>query len=380
MKPGIWGGGSENAFFINDVNPDNSYLELMYSKMYFLINNANHVITKTELLNTEDSRKEEIIAEAKFLRAQAHFYLLRLFGEFFDTNSTFGIVLKTMPISNADAQPRASVAETYELILEDLDYAISHAPDFSSTFYVSKIAAKALKSKVALYQKDYSTAASLAREVLDSDERELEESYADIFTKKVVSPNEVIFQTPFDNLNNRNNKAFMLRVYFELSDEYVALMENDARYGAAVAVTSAGSIRNNKFNGATYNGVPLTADTEYFLRLDEIYLIYAEAILRAETDVEASRSALNVIRERSVNPLVTTAVPSELLEAIRIEKILELGAESGEEWFDLVRFHKEGDININDFKELSSETRLILPLPIQTVELSNNVVKQNSGY
>lgn len=149
----------------------------------------------------------------KFLRAQAHFYLLRLFGEFFDTNSTFGIVLKTMPISNADAQPRASVAETYELILEDLDYAISHAPDFSSTFYVSKIAAKALKSKVALYQKDYSTAASLAREVLDSDERELEESYADIFTKKVVSPNEVIFQTPFDNLNNRNNKAFMLRVY-----------------------------------------------------------------------------------------------------------------------------------------------------------------------
>lgn len=198
--------------------------------------------------------------------------------------------------------------------------------------------------------------------------------------KKVVSPNEVIFQTPFDNLNNRNNKAFMLRVYFELSDEYVALMENDARYGAAVAVTSAGSIRNNKFNGATYNGVPLTADTEYFLRLDEIYLIYAEAILRAETDVEASRSALNVIRERSVNPLVTTAVPSELLEAIRIEKILELGAESGEEWFDLVRFHKEGDININDFKELSSETRLILPLPIQTVELSNNVVKQNSGY
>lgn len=380
MKPGIWGGGSENAFFINDVNPDNSYLELMYSKMYFLINNANHVITKTELLNTEDSRKEEIIAEAKFLRAQAHFYLLRLFGEFFDTNSTFGIVLKTMPISNADAQPRASVAETYELILEDLDYAISHAPDFSSTFYVSKIAAKALKSKVALYQKDYSTAASLAREVLDSDERELEESYADIFTKKVVSPNEVIFQTPFDNLNNRNNKAFMLRVYFELSDEYVALMENDARYGAAVAVTSAGSIRNNKFNGATYNGVPLTADTEYFLRLDEIYLIYAEAILRAETDVEASRLALNVIRERSVNPLVTTAVPSELLEAIRIEKILELGAESGEEWFNIVRFHKEGDININDFKELSSETRLILPLPIQTVELSNNVVKQNSGY
>lgn len=73
MKPGIWGGGSENAFFINDVNPDNSYLELMYSKMYFLINNANHVITKTELLNTEDSRKEEIIAEAEVFESAGTF-------------------------------------------------------------------------------------------------------------------------------------------------------------------------------------------------------------------------------------------------------------------------------------------------------------------
>lgn len=380
MKPGIWGGGSENAFFNNDVNPDNYYLEGMYTKMYFLINNANHVITKTAALASDDERKEEIIAEARFLRAQSHFYLLRLFGEFFNMDSEYGVVLKTEPISNADAQARTTVAEVYKLILEDLDYAIAHAPDFSNTFYASNLAAKALKSKVALYRKDYATAATLAKEVIDSNERELEETFGDIFTKKIDNPNEVLFQTPFDNLNDRNNKAFMFRAYFGLSDEYVALMETDARYEAAITFTSAGSIRNNKFNGATYNGVPLTADTQYFMRLAETYLIYAEAMLRANNDIDAAKTALNTIRERSANTLVTTNDYDELLNAIRTEKIRELGTESGEEWFDLVRFHIEGDININDYKELSSETRLILPLPIQTVELSQGVIKQNPGY
>ncbi|WP_161554585.1 RagB/SusD family nutrient uptake outer membrane protein [Sinomicrobium soli] len=380
MQPGTWGGTSENAFYINDVNPDDYYLESMYSRMYFLINNANHVISKTSALHTDDPRKEEIIAEARFLRAQSHFYLLRLWGEFFDPDSGYGIVLKEEPISNADPQPRAGVAEVYSLILEDLDYAIAHAPAFTNTFYVSGIAAKALKSKVLLYKKDYAAAATLAEEVISSGERRLEDPYADIFIKKIENTEEVIFQTPFDNLNNRNNKAFMLRSYFGLSDEYVALMETDARHDAAIAVTETGSIRNNKFNGATYGGEPLTADTEYFIRLGEVYLIYAEAALRATKDPEASRSALNAIRERSNNPLVTTGDYNELLGAIRVEKILELGAESGEEWFDLVRYHKEGDIDIDDYKELSSETRLILPLPIQTVELSENIVKQNPGY
>ncbi|MBC9795434.1 RagB/SusD family nutrient uptake outer membrane protein [Sinomicrobium weinanense] len=380
MQPGSFGGGAENAFFINEVTPDNYYLEFIYTKMYFLINNANHVISKTEMLNTNDPRKKEIIAEARFLRAQSHFYLLRLWGEFFDESSAYGIVIKKEPISNAAPQARATVAESYASIIEDLDYTIANAPAFTNTFYASNLAARALKSKVLLYKKDYAAAAALASEVIQSGERQLEEHFGDIFTKKIEDPYEVIFQTPFDDLNNRNNKAFMFRSYFGLSDDYVSLMETDARYEAAVAFTESGSARNNKFNNSVYNGTPLTADTEYFIRLDEIYLIYAEAVLRGNDNLNEAKEALNVIRERSKNPLNTITEKNELLEAIRAEKVLELGAESGEEWFDLVRYHKEGDIDINSFKELSSETRLILPFPVQTVELSEGIIKQNQGY
>lgn len=382
MQPGVWGGSSENAFFTNDVNPDNYYLEYIYTKMYFLINNANHIITKTEKLETTEARKNEIIAEAKILRALSNFYLLRLWGEFYDLNSPYGIVLKKEPIVNAAPKARANVSDSYDLILDDLEFGINYGPVFTNTFYTSNLFAKALKSKVLLYKKEYEMAAQLAFEVINSDERTLEDTFADIFTKKIENPDEVLFQTPFDNLNDRNNKAFMLRAYFGLSDYYVDILEGDARKDVAVAYNSAGSVRNGKFNNSTYNGVPLTADTEYFLRLDEVYLIYAEAVLRADNAdaITKSRDAINVIRERSGNPMITTSDKSELLEAIRLEKIYELGAESGEEWFDLVRYHIAGDIDINTFKPISSDTKLILPLPQQTVELSENLIEQNPGY
>ncbi|GAA4304680.1 RagB/SusD family nutrient uptake outer membrane protein [Aestuariibaculum suncheonense] len=381
MQPGIWGGSSENAFFNNDVSSDNFYLEAIYTKMYFLLNNANHIISKTEKLEIiETQRKNEIIAEAKALRALTHFYLLRLWGQFYDGNSEYGIVLKEQPISDASIQPRTTVQATYELILDDLDFAIDNAPDFSNTFYVSNLFAKALKSKVLLYKKDYEAAAQLALEVINSSDRTLEDTFSEIFTKKIIDTKEVLFQTPFDNLNDRNNKAFMFRSYFGLSEYYVSFLENDARKDAAIAYTSTGSVRNNKFNGSTYNGVPLTADTEYFLRLDEVYLIYAEAVLRGNDDIDQSLWAVNKVRERSTNSLLDTSDKDELLAAIREEKVFELGAESGEEWFDLVRYHIEGDIDINDYKTLSSDSKLILPLPFQTIQLSNNIIKQNPDY
>lgn len=380
MKPGSFAGGSENAFFNNDVAPDNFYAETIYAKMYFLINNANHVITKTEVLNADETRKKEIIGEARALRALSHFYLLRLWGQFYDLNSEYGVVLKAQPITDASVQPRATVSEVYDLILDDLEYAIQNAPDFSNTFYTSKIFAKGLKSKVLLYKKDYSKAAQVALEVINSEDRTLEDAFSDIFTKKIIDTKEVLFQAPFDNLNDRNNKAFMFRAYYLPSEYYIDFLEGDARMEAAIAYTSSGAARNAKFNNSVYNGVPLTADTEYFLRLDEVYLIYAEAVLRGDNNTTGALDALNVIRERSGNPLITTTDTSELLETIRNEKIYELGAESGEDWFDLVRFHKEGNLDINDFKPISSESKLILPIPQQSVDLSEGQIIQNPNY
>ncbi|WP_299666172.1 RagB/SusD family nutrient uptake outer membrane protein [uncultured Polaribacter sp.] len=366
-------------FFNNNVSADNAVIDDTYPILYELINNANHVISKTELLTTTAPRKNEIIAEAKFLRALSHFYLLRLFGEFFDVSSPYGVILKETPTSNVNPQPRASVEETYQSILNDLDDAIQNAPDFSTTLHASKIAAEALKSKVLLYKKEYNNAATLALKVINSGERSLEDSFGEIFTKKIDNPLEAIFQASYNTTSESNGKQFYFAAHYVVSNYYVDLISSDARFNDAITFTSSGDIRNKKFVDPL-NVDRNSPDTEYFLRLAEVYLIYSEAILRGNNNIVASSDALNVIRARSNNPLILANNKADLLKAIRIEKILELGAESGEEWYDLVRFHTEGDININDHKSLPSENHLILPLPEKTIMVSDGVIKQNPGY
>lgn len=380
MVTGTSGGALVAEFENNEVSSENYYVDAVYTKFYKIINNVNHIIEKAPLINTQDPRRNQIIGEARFLRALSHFYLLRLHGYFFDLTSKYGIVIKDKPITGAISEPRSTVQATYDFIQADLDYAIANCPSFTNTFYASSQAAKALKAKVLLYEKKYSEAANLAAQVISSGKFQLETNFLDIFTKKIVGTKEVIFQTPYDDKNDRNNKAFIFRSQYLPSSFYINLLTGDNRKAWAIAGTPTAP-RNNKFNNTVFNGQSLTADTEYFLRLDEIYLILAEAIVRSNGSLDDAKDALNVIRNRSNMPNTTASTKDQILEAIRVEKILELGAESGEEWYDLVRYAVEENINIATFKPgVTSETKYVLPLPYATVNLSNGVVEQNPGY
>ena len=114
----------------------------MYTRMYDLINRSNWIIEKVAELEanifTNPGRREEIVAEAKGLRALGHFYLLRLYGQFYDTNSAFGLNIRTSPVRNAEASPRNTVAETYAQIIQDLDDAIAEAPDLTERIFINK--------------------------------------------------------------------------------------------------------------------------------------------------------------------------------------------------------------------------------------------------
>ncbi|MGN6400903.1 MAG: RagB/SusD family nutrient uptake outer membrane protein [Flavisolibacter sp.] len=380
MDPGTFAGAAEASYQNNEVAPDDYYLDAIYTKFYKVINNANQIIDKAPLIETNDPRRDEIVAEAKFIRALSHFYLLRMYGYFFDVNAPYGIVIKDKPVKGAISEARASVKATYDFILSDLDYAMAHGPSFTNTFFASKEAAMALAAKVNLYKKDYAKAVTLAQQVVQSGKFELEAKYSDIFFKKIVNTKEVIFQTPYDDKNDRNNKAFIFRAYYLPSSYYANLLVGDNRDTAALVRNANGTLRNKKFNNTVFNGQSLTADTEYFLRLDEMYLILAEALVRSGGSVTDAANALNTIRGRVQMPNTTATTPAELLEAIRVEKMLELGAEDGEEWYDLVRYASEKDLTVATYKPGVTESKYVLPLPYETVKLSNGIVVQNPGY
>ncbi len=384
FEPGPWAGASENSFYTNNPDPDDYYIKSVYTKCYQVINVCNHVIAKTGRLQTDDPRKKEIIGEARFLRAFMHFDLLRHFGQFYHMDSEYGIVLRTKPVKNIDPFPRQTVKACYDTILQDLDYAMQYAPDYTTAVYASKVAARGLKAKVLLYAGRYAESAEAAEKVTESTAVHLEDKFAYIFMDSAglfkYHSKECLFATPFDATNERNNKSFMFRAYYLPSHYYDSVLTGDNRKPACISVNDAGALRNAKFPGATVDNQPLTAETEYFLRLDEVYLILAEALARTNK-FAAARNALNVIRSRVDMPVNNDHSQAALLEAIRKEKVLELGGENGEDWFDLVRYTVNDDLKIAAFKPgVKSENRYILPIPLSSINASKGVVKQNPGY
>ncbi len=385
FESGASGGAAYAEFANNDVVSTNYLLSGIYTRWYYLINISSHIIEKTARLESADVRKEQIVAEASVLRALAHFSLLRLFGRFYDTSSEYGIVTWDQPVNDITPKARSTVQDSYALIVSDLEYAAGHAPEYASGIYASKPLALGLLAKVLLYRKEYEKAAEVAgRAIQQRGAAVLEPVFTGIFTKWFNSK-EVLLAPPFDDKNERNNKAFAFRAYWLPTQRYRDLMAGDNRQDATVFISGT-ALRCGKFQNTTAGGQTLTANTEYFLRLAEVYLIQAEALIRSSNgtaNFQAARNALNVIRGRADEDLIDASVNTKaaLLQAVLKEKQFELGCESGEEWFDLVRFTTEGDLNVKDYKpNVINETRYIVPVPDASIRAANGVVKQNPGY
>ena len=71
---------------------------------------------------------------------------------------------------------------------------------------------------------------------------------------------------------------------------------------------------------------------------------------------------------------------AEFLEAIRIEKAMELFGEMNQPWFDMIRYHIEGDLDIATIKStVTSSDKFILPFPTGALSGNGGLV-QNPGY
>lgn len=382
----------------NEVPVENRFLANLYNGEYKIINSANFLIEELEAgkaVGISEERKAGMISEAKFQRALTYFNLLRYFGQYYDLDSKYGVVLRTSFSTELDSKPRNSVQETYDLIVADLEYVVTNGPVSIEHFYSGSLAAKALLAKVKLYEGKYDEAAILAEEVINNSEGyALEDNYADIF-KNQFNSSEVIF-APFAgagaeggsnmNLINRTKYSEYLR---SLADAQVlepndgdlvgAGSNYDPRFSFAYSDETKGLNSQAKYPISSFSSIE--GNTIYYLRLAEIYLIRAEALARADGgDTEAALLSLNKIRERAgVAPKSFVDVPT-LLEDIRQEKILELFFENGEPLFDLIRYDILGNLDASSIKPtLTSENEFILPIPSEVL-IGNKELIQNPGY
>jgi hypothetical protein len=99
-----------------------------------------------------------------------------------------------------------------------------------------------------------------------------------------------------------------------------------------------GNAKDNEAEGGGFIGFMKTNLSTHLLRLADIYLIYAEAILgdaATTTDAEAL-SALNAVRSRSISPY-TPLTEFGFIDILN-ERRRELAYE-GDNWYDFVRLH-----------------------------------------
>ena len=357
----ITGGLSgQRGFNTNEVPVENRYLANLYNAEYKIINSANFLIQELEAgkaVGISDQRKAEMISEAKFQRAFRYFNLLRYFGQYYDINSSYGVVLRTKFATEVEANPRNSVQETYNLIESDLQYAAENGPLYIEHFYSGSLAAKALLAKVKLYTGKYAEAANLAQEVIyNAEGYVLEDQYGDIFENQFNS-SEVIF-APFSGpgAEGGSNMDFIKQTsysqYFRvLADAQVGGTDDgdlsgpgsdyDPRFSFAYSEDTQGLNNQGKYpflsNSSSQN------NTIYHLRLGEIYLVQAEALVRSGGDMETALTALNTIRDRAgVDPKtfvdVLTLLEDMLLNNFLAHSILafSIGRRSNEDKLPVV--------------------------------------------
>lgn len=370
---------------------------IYWTSSFQLVNAANGVIKGVSLLDDDaftGNRKKEILAEARFLRAYGHFKILSYFGQWFDLSSPYGALLRDEFVTvSATAKARSSVKDSYAAILADVDEAIANAPAENKAFYTTRWAAMALKMRVLMSHgqtADYPVVTALADSIILRSKYTLEPQMKDIFYTKGLSSPEIILGVKPQQ--NQESYYYVLgRQYWPgASSLYMAktalktLLANDPR--GAWMIGDPGTYAANTFYFLKYikqgdKPTPIS-ETAYAFRLTEVYLLKAEAMVRAGGSIADARAILkNIMGHAGVTDFSAAdnaTTPNEMLKQLYLETSRNLVGEDGQEWMSLLRLPSS---LIQELRPSANDkVKYILPIP--HVEFLNNpaIGEQNPGY
>ena len=376
-----------------DVTPaDNNQLRDIWRFMYAAMGRANYIL---EFKNKTDFEgKDEIIAQAYFLRAFFAFELAKFFGDIplsvEEKNDVSRITDKRIRIGEQyDVNRVGSIAKVYALIEEDLKEAIALGlPSFTSEaglkYKVTKTAAQALLGKVYLYHgtfdnSKFSDAAAQLNLVINSGFYSLP-NLSDLFEKSGENGAGSVFEVQYTSVEGagwdciqcsegnylpQNNapRDYAGPEYksgwgFSLPTQqlYDAFSDGDRRRNITIfepKSTQYSPSRENtgyfsrkylptQENESTRMGSdPLNYDNNYrAIRYSDVLLMAAEAA--AQSGGVNAISYLNQVRNRAFGNN-SHDYPyngeSDLLRAILDERRIEFAGE-GHRFFDLVRTGK----------------------------------------
>lgn len=180
-----------NFTYLSNITDLSAY----WNSAYTLIAQANLVITNAPDVEFEDTElQQRFIAEAKVLRAEIYFNLVRGWG---------GVPIKEEvdfdPAVASQVTPRSSADQVYELIEADLTDAIPNLPKKneypgSELGRISQGAAQTLLAQVHLHQGNYGDCLTKALDVIGSNQYSLYPEYWQVSNHNHKNGAESIFE------------------------------------------------------------------------------------------------------------------------------------------------------------------------------------------
>jgi tetratricopeptide (TPR) repeat protein len=395
--------------------------QIIYSANQAVIG-LNRLLEGGNLTEQERTQAEQLKGENLFLRAKTYHDAVRLFGRPYPQNPEQNLGVPLVDSTDTGAEPpRATVAEVYDQIVQDLEQASELMTMQKSNGYASTEAAWAVLSRVYLYMEENQKAIDYANRVIDSGRFELlaTADYPSYWRMSPEENTETIFALHREENQAFGNGSFPSMFYTspggngygeifaseELRDlfaEYPADVR-DVFIEPQYVVENGDTVRNedgspvvSQRNGfdryfmtkCTYQqGIPLLCSPVY-IRLAEMYLNRAEAYAKLGMEQKALAD-VNRIRQRAGLDGEALYSRSNLhgldsvLDAVLQERRLELYHE-GHRSFDIFRNGRAlergypsviaGNLTI----EPSAEN-VVYPIPRSAIQRNSNL-EQNPGY
>lgn len=367
---------------------ENGIATSIWVNSYLIIANMNIAIDRINLV--DESERDRISAEAKFIRGVAYFELVNFFSKPYsagNTSANAGVPLVLQPTYNYDSTKdkpsRASVEAVYQQVLTDLTDAANGLPGNADNGRATTYSAKAFLARVYMNMADYANAATMANDVISSGNYTLTSTYNQAFNNPSNSTEDVfgIQQTAQSNAGTTNGGITTFYRYAYDANGNPAGGRGDAQVNNGYFSYFDGSdFRGGYFSGGySISGIPGTYTLKWLtfyrvipvVRLAEMYLTRAEANYRkggAPTGGIIPLDDVNTIRARSDADSIV-AINSKTFPD---ERFRELGFEGDRLWT-----LKRLQLNVGAYSYDAPE--LVLPIPQREIDVNSNLT-QNEGY
>lgn len=418
-----------------DILATNSQITSVYASLYNVIARCNFLLeyaprVQQNTTNDDDlDRLDQYCGEAYFARALAYSELVKLYCKAYesdeDAKNELGVVLISK-YNTDEPIVRSSLYDSYQFIIDDLkmaadllkleeDYDPSVSGALYSSPYFNEYVVYSLRSRIALYMKDYEGAIKYASKVIDSGHYALS-SASNIYTAGQSYyqymwshdlATEIIWMVGYTNTSYGGalGQVFFNYDYSSFKPDYVPAKwvldlydSNDLRYGAFFGEYPTGYSHglswpllikywgNEDF--MSYN-ILHTSQPKVF-RLAEQYLIRAEAYAQKSTPDYAKAgkdlATLRKSRYTSFNGNSVSMNANTALDIIEEERIKELYME-GFRLMDLKRWHKgfertpqsQSISNGSSLKIEKDNPFFVWPIPQHELEAPGSNIQPNES-